>query len=263
MPCEELAGRAESAGGALDPIARFRNTAPMRPPPAPPDPAALIDHPARAAMLTALADGTAREAAELAELAGLPRRVAVAELALLAAGGLIAVETEGRHRFYSLADAAITTVVEHLTRRAGVPAEPPPPTRRRATATMDFARSCHQHLAGALAVKLAAALIAEGSLRPGGGRKLVVTRAGRARFQEVFGLDPDSLIPGRHGTACRCPDWAAGKWHLGGPLGLWTLLRMEQAGWVTRAPESRAVGLTAAGARALGQYFGLRLAATA
>ena len=36
-------------------------------------PAALADHPARASILTALADGTARPVAELAAIAGLPR----------------------------------------------------------------------------------------------------------------------------------------------------------------------------------------------
>ena len=223
------------------------------------DPAAPTDHPARASILTALADGTAREAGELAEIAGLPRAAADAQLALLTEAGLLAEEREGRQRYFSLAEAGLAAVLEGLAGRADAPA---PPRRRRANRGMSFARSCHEHLAGDLAVILAEALTAERSLRPGEGRTLLVTRAGRGRFQAVFALDPDSLTPGRHGTACRCPDWMAGRWHLGGPLGQWVLQRMEQAGWVTRAPESRAVGLTEAGARALGRHFGLKLAAT-
>ena len=234
----------------------------MRPAPDAANPVALTDHPARAAILTALADGTARPMAELAAIAGLPRPAAAAQLALLTEAGLLAMEREGRQRYFSLAEAGLAAVLEGLAHRADAPAAPVPPRRQRANRSMGFARSCHEHLAGDLAVMLVEALIAERSLRPETGRTLLVTRAGRARFQAVFGLDPDSLTPGRHGTACRCPDWGARRWHLGGPLGLWVLRRMEQAGWVSRAPESRAVGLTEAGARALGRHFGLKLAAT-
>lgn len=225
-------------------------------------PAALADHPARASILTALADGTARPLAELAAIAGLPRPAVAAQVALLTAAGLLAEERDGRQRYFSLTESGLAAVLEGQTRRADVQAAPAPPRRRRANRGMGFARSCHDHLAGDLAVMLAEALIAERSLRLGTDRTLRVTRAGRARFQAVFGLDPDSLTPGRHGTACRCPDWGPRRWHLGGPLGLWVLRRMEQAGWVTRAPESRAVGLTEAGARALGRHFRLKLAAT-
>ncbi|MGC8475016.1 MAG: ArsR/SmtB family transcription factor [Acetobacteraceae bacterium] len=225
-------------------------------------PAALIGDPARAAMLTALADGTARPAGELAAIAGLSRPAASAHLARLTAGGLLAVEQEGRHRYFSLALPQVAAVLEELARLAGGAPQPTRPARLRANRGMQFARSCYDHLAGTLAVSLADALAAEGSLRPGEGKRLTVTRAGRDRFQAVFGLDPDSLTPGRHGIACRCLDWTERRWHLGGPLGLWMFQRMEQAGWVARAPCSRAVGLTGPGARALGRHFGLRLTPT-
>ena len=60
-------------------------------------PAALIGDPARAAMLTALADGTTRPAGELAEIAGLSRPAASAHLARLVDGGLLAVSTPSRN----------------------------------------------------------------------------------------------------------------------------------------------------------------------
>ena len=85
-------------------------------------PAALIGDPARAAMLTALADGTARPAGELAEIAGLSRPAASAHLARLVDGGLLTVEQEGRHRYYALADARVAAVLEELARLAGPPA---------------------------------------------------------------------------------------------------------------------------------------------
>ncbi len=228
-------------------------------------PAALIGDPARAAMLTALADGTARPAGELAEIAGLSRPAASAHLMRLTAGGLLAVEQEGRHRYYSLAGPQVAAVLEELARLAGAPATQRVPRGRlssRPTGGMRFARSCYDHLAGELGVMLADALSAEGSLRPAEGKSLHVTRAGRARFIAVFDLDPVTLTPGRHGIACRCLDWTERRWHLGGPLGLWTMQRMEARGWIARTPDSRALSLTAPGARALNRQFGLRLGAT-
>ncbi len=225
-------------------------------------PAALIGDPARAAMLTALADGTARPAGELAEIAGLSRPAASAHLARLTAGGLLSVEQEGRHRYYSLAGPQVAAVLEELARLTGPPTPQRIP-RGRPTGGMRFARSCYDHLAGELGVMLAEALTREGSLRPAEGKSLRVTRAGRARFIAVFDLDPETLTPGRHGVACRCLDWTERRWHLGGPLGLWTMQRMEARGWIARAPQSRALSLTAPGARALNRPFGLRLSATA
>ena len=60
--------------------------------------AALIGDPSRAAMLTALADGRALPAGELAAAAGLSLSGASAQLARLTEGGLLTMEREGRHR---------------------------------------------------------------------------------------------------------------------------------------------------------------------
>jgi len=65
----------------------------------------LIADPARAAMLMALGDGRALPAGELAYAAGVTAQTASSHLAKLLDGGLLAVEKEGRHRYYRLADA--------------------------------------------------------------------------------------------------------------------------------------------------------------
>jgi DNA-binding transcriptional ArsR family regulator len=59
----------------------------------------LIADPARAAMLIALADGRALPAGELAYAAGVTAQTASSHLAKFLAGGLLTVETEGRHRY--------------------------------------------------------------------------------------------------------------------------------------------------------------------
>ena len=66
-------------------------------------PAALIGDPARAAILMSLFDGRAQPAGALAYAAGLSAQAASNHLAKLAAGGLVTIERQGRHRYYRLA----------------------------------------------------------------------------------------------------------------------------------------------------------------
>ncbi len=228
-------------------------------------PAALIGDPARAAILTALADGTARPTGELAAIAGLSRPAASAQLARLIAGSLLAVEQEGRHRYFRLADGRAAAVLEELALLAG-PKPPRAAPRPWAPGGLRAARSCYDHLAGELGVALAAALTAEGALRAGdgtppGGKRLRVTRRGRTRFAQTFGIDTDALTPGRHGIACRCLDGTERRWHLGGPVGGWMLERMRIMGWILREDGSRAIRVTRTGAATLAREFGVRIPA--
>jgi len=69
-------------------------------------PAALIGDPVRAAILSALCDGRAQPAGALACAARVSPQCASNHLAKLTEGGLLAVETEGRHRYYRLASGS-------------------------------------------------------------------------------------------------------------------------------------------------------------
>jgi DNA-binding transcriptional ArsR family regulator len=62
-------------------------------------PAALIGDPVRAAMLSVLCDGRAQPATSLADAAQVTPQGA-SHLAKLLEAGLLAVESEGRHRYY-------------------------------------------------------------------------------------------------------------------------------------------------------------------
>src|SRR5438309_9493704 len=66
--------------------------------------AALVGDPARANMLTALMNGRALTASELAQDAGITPQTASSHLAKLEGGGLIEPEKQGRHRYYRLSD---------------------------------------------------------------------------------------------------------------------------------------------------------------
>jgi len=109
--------------------------------------AALIGDSARAEVLTALMADRALTATELADIAGVTKQTISAHLAKLLDAGLIAVESQGRHRYFRLADRDVAHLLESLMNvafRAGavrLRASPREPALRRA-------RMCYDHLAG-------------------------------------------------------------------------------------------------------------------
>src|SRR6201985_1095219 len=76
--------------------------------------AALVGDLARASMLSALMDGRALTATELAQTAGIAPQTASAHLARLTEAGLIAMERQGRHRYHRLASPAVAQMLESI-----------------------------------------------------------------------------------------------------------------------------------------------------
>ena len=103
----------------------------------------LIGDPARANILTALVSGKALTASELASEAGVTLQTASSHLEELTSDGLISLRKQGRHRYYTLADSAVSDLLEsmmgvaaqkgHTRVRTGP--KDPRPFGRRATAT--------------------------------------------------------------------------------------------------------------------------------
>src|SRR6202795_65910 len=113
--------------------------------------AALIGDHARAEILTALMAGQALTATELAEVAGVTKQTVSTHLAKLVDARLLAVENQGRHRYFRLADRDVAQLLESLmgvAYRVGalrVRSSPREPALRKA-------RVCYDHLAGELGV---------------------------------------------------------------------------------------------------------------
>jgi DNA-binding transcriptional ArsR family regulator len=220
--------------------------------------AALIGDPSRATMLTALADGRALPAGELAAVAGLSLSGASAHLARLLEGRLLVVEREGRHRYYRLAGSQVAAALEGLAPLAIAPGRP----RARSTATeaLRRGRTCYDHLAGELGVVLAQSLERHGLLASGEGKRLQVTAVGERWFADVLGIETSRLRHGRHGVACRCLDWSERRHHIAGPLAATLLRRFLESGWITRVSNSaRAVKLSTSGAAWMRGTLGVAL----
>lgn len=215
----------------------------------------LIADPARAAMLMVLADGRARPAGELAYAAGVTPQTASSHLAKLLHGGLVAVEKEGRHRYYRLADAQVATLLENLATIGAKRTVPRKPSGRE-TQKLRFARCCYDHLAGQVGVAITQRLTRQGFLATGTDKRFEVTPAGAVWFDEL-GLDIAALKPGRHGIARQCLDWTERQHHLAGPLGNAFLALLCSKGWLRRAKGSRVIEVTPQGWRDLNDRIGL------
>jgi DNA-binding transcriptional ArsR family regulator len=210
-------------------------------------PAALIADPARAAMLMALFDGRAQPASTLAYIAGISPQAASNHLAKLLDGGMVAVESEGRHRYYRLAKPEIATALEALACVAAPIRTLEPPLSREAKRLRD-ARSCYDHLAGRLGVAITDALLERGfvSADECDSKRFIVSQAGRTWFAEL-GIAVDDVKPGRHGIARRCLDWTERRHHLAGPLGARLLEKLLALGWVRRKGVGRNLEITEGG----------------
>ena len=218
--------------------------------------AALVGDPARARMLSILLDGRALTASELALSAGTMPRTASAELAKLTDSGLLAVEQQGRHRYFRLASPLVASMLEGIVAvaEAGPSRDRP---RWKGGEGLRTARSCYDHLAGRLAVSLTDALVGRDhvSLSIDGGE---VTPSG-ALFFEAFGIDLGETARRKRAFCKPCLDWSERRPHLAGALGAALLSRGLALGWVERIGDSRALTITRAGTDGFLRVFDVRL----
>ncbi|MFS1301355.1 winged helix-turn-helix domain-containing protein [Streptosporangium longisporum] len=235
--------------------------------------AALLADDTRARFCLALLDGRAWSAGRLAAHAQVAASTASEHLSRLVGGGLLAEERRGRHRYVRLASPQVAQLVEDLAACAlttGRPGEPGgsgheggagtggaarPGTLRAAGAAraMAQARTCYDHLAGRLGVAITDALTARGLLWQEGG--FALSRAGL----EWFATDLGARLPagGRRPMARGCLDWTERRPHLAGSAGAVLCATALERGWVTRIGSERALAVSAAGQRALGDLLGL------
>lgn len=216
--------------------------------------AALFGDPTRARMLSALMGGLERPASELAGLAHVAPPTASAHLAKLLSSGLVTVQQRGRGRFYRLAGPEVASAIEALQILSGKEHDRPSDC---APSGLRFARTCYDHLAGHVAVRLTDALLEHGHVHPDG-TAYRVTASGAAALARLE-LDVTTLAKSRRPLAKPCPDWTERRPHLGGTLGSALAERLFERSWLLRLNGTRAVHLTPRGLEGLRQVFGVRL----
>jgi len=209
----------------------------------------LLADPTRARMLAALLDGRALPAGELAHAAGITAQTASAHLAKLVAGGLLEVETQGRHRYFRLAGAHVAQALEYL---AAI--RPSPTARRRALSPsareLRFCRRCYDHLAGQVGVAIARRFAELAWLHPVPEKRLALSPAGSSWFA-ALGVDVGTA------TGRQCLDWTERTHHIAGPLGRVLLQALCAAQWLRPVGASRRIEVTPLGWRELREQLQL------
>lgn len=220
--------------------------------------AALLGDPARAEVLTALMADRALTATELAGIAGVTKQTMSAHLSKLLEAGLVAVDSQGRHRYFRLADEDVAGLLESLmgvafrTGAVRLLSSPREPALRKA-------RVCYDHLAGELGVTAYEALLRHGAFEMSR-EELRLSESGTAWFRRL-GIDTEAAARQRR-TFCRpCLDWSERRHHLAGSLGAALLSRLQELRWAARERNSRVVRFTPRGQRAFQELLGKYIAA--
>ena len=221
--------------------------------------AALIADPSQARMLALLLGGEARSAGELARAVSITPQTASTHLAQLLDAGLVTLRAQGRHRYFTLADADVARMLETL---ASVAERDDVQTRwdKANYKPLKYARSCYCHLAGDLGVQQHDALIAQRVLVKDELGALVLGGAANDWLHEArFSAEAVSsvqLAAKKKRFAYGCMDWSARRDHLAGAFASTLLSHYLDRGWLHKTQTHRALAPTPSGIKAFSRLFG-------
>jgi len=200
-------------------------------------------------MVSALLDGRALTASELALASQVTPQTASTHLGKLTKAGLLSVVRNGRHRYFRLASPKVAEMIEGIV---AVALEKRPkfrPLSRQARA-VSAARICYDHLAGRLSVDLTDALVVHEYIVLDD-QAAEITTAG-TRFFTEFGVP----LPTPQVTRL-CLDWTERRPHIAGALGAAITNRFFDLGWMQRMKRIHAVIVTPLGQRGFRETFGI------
>jgi DNA-binding transcriptional ArsR family regulator len=213
---------------------------------------ALICEPARAKMLWSMLDGRAYTASELSIVAEISATSASNHLGKLLEADLVKVESQGRHRYFSFSRPEVAYAVESLANLAkdnlkqGL-------TKKEELKGVKYCRTCYDHLAGFVSVKIMQALESQ-KLFIESDKQFLVTTKGWG-WLENFGIHKEMFNNNRRPIARQCLDWTERTPHLAGQLGALLLETMFEKKWFKRVRFSRELLVTSRGREEIYDLF--------
>ena len=213
--------------------------------------AALIGDQTRTTILASLADGRALTAGELSRITKVSPQTASSHLTKLVDGGLLTVQTQGRHRYYRLSSSSVAEIIEAIAKIA-----PPAPIRSlresEQAKKLRFARTCYKHLAGELGVAFTTALVQKGYFQEGE-ESYQLTPSGSQWLNE-FGVKTNHTEP-----IPRHIDWTERRHHIGGPIAVGITRRLIELEWIAEGEIRRSIVVTNLGCVQFEKEFQIRL----
>ena len=218
------------------------------------DVASLIGDKSRSLMLWNLLDGRAYTATELSLCADITAQSASNHLSKLIGADILAVEKQGRHRYYRFANEDVARMIESMASLL--------PAKKNTKQILDppgiaYARSCYDHIAGKFGVGLTESLIKKRIILPEE-KKYALSNTGKKWFQSA-GIDVEEVQLKKRSFAYPCLDWSERRHHLAGALGAALLQMMVQEAWVRKSKHSRELLITSKGKSELKKRLNLEL----
>ncbi len=208
----------------------------------------LLSDKSRIRILDVLLDGRAYSVNEITTFTKIKQHTVSYHLKLLTEGNLTAVKQYGKFRYYFISDTITPQLLEILSSFS-----PEEPTRSLnqyvAKKELKQARTCYDHIAGELGVKIRGFLTSRNMLAADQDHldSYVLTAEGEKYFKENLSIDVDALKKKKRKFCINCLDWSERKNHIAGSVGKAILDFLEQNKYITRSPGSRAVKITNAG----------------
>ncbi|WP_096187414.1 ArsR family transcriptional regulator [Evansella halocellulosilytica] len=218
--------------------------------------ASLISEPSRAAILTALLDGRLHPASSLAYVAGIKPQTASFHLKKMIEANVVKVVKQGRHRYYGIDNHEVATALESLLSIA-----PKVEIKSFKQATEDkamrYARTCYDHLAGQVGVKITDFLL-DHELVKDEGNSFTLTSKGETFFEDLQ-IDLKEVKRKRRAYINKCLDWSERRYHVSGAVGNALFKRLIELQWIQKVPDTRAIKVTEVGKQNLKTTFGVTL----
>ncbi|GAB6262433.1 ArsR/SmtB family transcription factor [Photobacterium sp. R1] len=208
--------------------------------------AAAMSDASRMKILCALMDGKAWTATELSVIADIAPSTTSAHLSRLLKANLVVCLAQGRHRYFRLYSSNVAALLENMM---GITFQVSSPSRTKVPKELLRARTCYDHLAGEIAVKLYDSLV-RNNWMDSEGKELTVQ--GQEKLLQL-GINIDAKT--RRKKCCPCLDWSERKFHVGGHLGASLLSFFESNDWIERVPGYREVAITSKGKKELHRHF--------
>lgn len=218
--------------------------------------ASLIGDKSRAIMLWNLLDGRAYTATELATCANISLQSASNHLSKLLQINIVVVAKQGRHRYYKFSSPEVAKVIESMASLLSLQKDYKKVKQPKATA-FTYARTCYNHLAGEVGVKITEALISQNIIIPFD-EVYTVSSKGEQWFEEQ-GIDVKKIKLQKRSFAHQCLDWSERKHHVAGALGDAFLEMMLQKDWFRKHKNSRELTLTSKGKQQLKELLKIDL----
>ena len=208
--------------------------------------AGAIAEPARVKILCSLMNGQAWTATELGTVSGVSPSTTSSHLDKLVKSGLISCLQQGRHRYYSITRYEIAELLEKMMTISITPA---PILKTKTPSHLRHARTCYDHLAGEVAVKIYQSMFEQQWLS---NDQTSLSDHGLEQFEKI-GIKINS--GSKRKKACPCLDWSERHFHLGGEAGANLLSYCIETKIVIKTVGHREISITTKGQKFFQKWF--------